>query len=212
MQILSADEVTERIIDVLRSGTLKAHPWRYMNVENALPEHVATFLADQFDRVALMPCEKTEGAKTYRFRCRELSQATGELPMFWRSMAEKFGEGAYCAAMSELTRLDLRGSRVALNLWEYRSDDWLSPHIDKPDKLVTQLIYLTRGWRPGDGGRLLIMESDDPASTVDLGEPRAGSTSVLVRSRSSWHAVERVASGGGPRRSLSITFRKSGAR
>jgi len=205
----SPDEVTGGLVDALRAGSLAERPWAYVNLSGGIPMPIATSLADRFEEVPLTRCEQTEGGKTYRFGTADLSKETGELPRFWRSLVQATDDEAYRTAMSELTKLDLHPTRLTLSLWEYRSGDWLSPHLDKPEKLVTQVVYLTREWREGDGGRLLIMEGHEPTSVVEKAEPRVGNASVLVRSEASWHAVEQVAPGASPRRSLTLTFWKS---
>jgi Rps23 Pro-64 3,4-dihydroxylase Tpa1-like proline 4-hydroxylase len=108
--------------------------------------------------------------------------------------------------MGTMTGLDLTGHDLGLDLWEYEPGDWLSPHVDKPEKLVTQLLYLTEGWRPEHGGYLRVLRDAAPGSVDRLLAPALGSSTVLVQSGSSWHAVDSPRPGSPARRSLTITF------
>lgn len=49
----------------------------------------------------------------------------------------------YRQRMQRLTEIDLQTVEVGLYLWEYRPGDWLAPHVDKKNKIVTQIVYLT---------------------------------------------------------------------
>jgi hypothetical protein len=43
----------------------------------------------------------------------------------------------YRGRMAELTGMPLDDAAFTLDVWEYRTGDWLAPHVDKADKLVT---------------------------------------------------------------------------
>lgn len=151
-------------------------------------------------------CEQIVGDKTYRFATATLTLDSSIPAGLSREGLTAFSSDAYREAIGTLTGVRLGGAHVTFDLWEYAAGDWLSPHVDKPDKLVTQVIYLTPEWREGAGGRLLIQESEEPASTVHRIPPRFGNATILVRSDSSWHAVEPVGAASPLRRSMTVTF------
>ncbi|MFC4856081.1 2OG-Fe(II) oxygenase family protein [Actinophytocola glycyrrhizae] len=192
---------------VVRAATMTTTPWAYAYLPETLPAGVAPGLARTFDRFALTRCEQTDQDKCYRFGTAALDEGDVALPTeVWQSFVDALSGAAYRDAMSELTGVPLAGTRRTLSVWEYDTGDWLAPHVDKEDKLVTQIFYLTESWRDGDAGRLLVLATADPSSAVAALPPRLGASAILVRSDSSWHAVEKPAVSGTKRRSLTVTF------
>ena len=190
----------------IRSARLESSPWQYAHIEPAIPTDLANDLAKCFDLVPMSRCEQLKTAKTYRFSMAKLTADSPIVDGLWKRGLEVFDSQAYRAALRTLTSIELCDAEVTFNLWEYAENDWLSPHLDKVEKLVTQIIYLTQEWHEGAGGRLLILESNEPASAVRCIAPRFGASTILVRSESSWHAVEPVARGLTVRRSLTVTY------
>lgn len=201
-------DFSRRLLPALAQATLDRMPWPHAYLSTVLPPDAALRLSRSFDRFGLRWCEQTRRAKSYRFRTARLDQidATRLPGTDWAPVVELLSAPAYRAAMSELTGVGLDHADLSLSLWEYQTGDWLAPHVDKPEKLVTQIFYLTEQWRDGDGGRLLIMETSDPSSVARALPPRLGSSAVLVTSEVSWHAVEAPGPGAGHRRSITATF------
>ncbi|MFE4924858.1 2OG-Fe(II) oxygenase [Streptomyces sp. NPDC056661] len=196
-----------QIPNVVRAASMSSVPWAHAYLPGTLPIDFATHIAHSFDDIALTRCEQTEYEKSYRFGTAELGPggvqpAGGE----WSSLVDSLSGAEYRDALSELTSLDLANAKCTLSLWEYYTGDWLAPHVDKAEKLVTQIFYLTPDWQEGDAGRLLILERSEITSVVHALPPRLGASAILVRSESSWHAVEPPSKPGGKRRSITATF------
>ncbi|MGK5627815.1 2OG-Fe(II) oxygenase [Streptomyces sp. URMC 123] len=197
------------VVDSLGAARLTATPWAHAHVPQTLPAEAAGELARAFDDFDLTPCEETRREKSYRFATASLTGPDRPaLTPRWAALVDGLHSDAYRRSVSELTGVPLDGARFSLDLWEYRSGDWLAPHVDKADKLVTQIFYLSEGWREGDGGRLLILGSPDATDVARALPPVLGSSAVLVRSETSWHAVEPPAAHSAPRRSMTATFRR----
>jgi hypothetical protein len=205
---VSSTRVQDHLIDGLRAATLTPQPWPHSYLPATLPQDLALELSRSFGGFAMELCEETEREKSYRFRTVLLDGfAADQLPTSgWAEMARLLADPAYRVAMSELTGVDLHDRHPTLSLWEYQTGDWLAPHVDKPEKLVTQIFYLTEGWGENDGGRLLILRSADRAAVARALPPVLGASAVLVRGADSWHAVEPPGSRTVPRRSLTATF------
>jgi hypothetical protein len=194
------------LIDRISSASIESYPWRHAHIDRAIPSDLAADLVACFERVPMSRCEQARVDKTYSFSTGNLTLDSPIPDGLWKKGLEAFRSDAYREAIGSLTGVDLRDADVTFDLWEYAEKDWLSPHVDKEEKLVTQVIYLTEGWRDGAGGRLLIQERAEPDSAVRHIPPRFGNATVLVRSNSSWHAVEPVEPGAPPRRSMTVTF------
>jgi Rps23 Pro-64 3,4-dihydroxylase Tpa1-like proline 4-hydroxylase len=189
-----------------RSARLTTVPWSFSYLDEALPRDLATRLSRLFGELDLVACERQEGHKSYRFLTTTFDGASRVSDTQCMSLLDFLRGDEYRELMSGLTGLVLDGCRCTLSFWEYQGGDWLAPHVDKPDKLVTQIFYLTESWNDGEGGRLLILTDSDWRSVMHALPPRLGSSSVIVRSEESWHAVERVPPGAAPRKSLTVTF------
>jgi hypothetical protein len=198
--------LSKYLIDKIGSATIEPYPWRHAHLDGAIPSDLARDLVACFDLAPLSRCEQTRADKTYRFSTATLTLDSPIPGGLWKEGLKAFSSGAYREAIGSVTGVRLSDADVTFDLWEYVEGDWLSPHLDKPEKLVTQVVYLTQGWCGGAGGRLLIQECYEPASAVHRIPPHFGSSTILVRSNSSWHAVEPVEPGSPPRRSMTITF------
>ena len=193
--------------DTVRSARMTSTPWAHAYLSETWPPGVARNLSRSFGGFELTRCERTEHEKSYRFGTAELGTPGTKLPSpEWSSVVDVLCGTEYRDAVSELTGVSLAASRFTLSVWEYGTGDWLAPHVDKPDKIVTQIFYLTEDWQDSDAGRLLILENADVSSVVHALPPCLGASAILVRSERSWHAVEPPARPGGRRRSITATF------
>jgi hypothetical protein len=205
---MSRPDLATSLLGAITAAELTGDPWPHAYLAEALPAEVALRLSRSFDQFAMESFEETERAKTYRLRTARLDGADRLPSDDWASVVELLTGPDYRAAISDLTGVPLGGGGVGVDVWEYRSSDWLAPHVDKPDKLVTQIFYLTQRWDEGDGGRLLIQDSADPTTARRALPPVLGSSAVLVRSESSWHSVEAPGPSAAGRRSITATFRR----
>lgn len=201
----------EHLLGAVAAARLTGSPWPHVYLERTLPPAFAAALTDTFDRFDLERCVETEREKSYRFGTGRLDAlAPADLPgAQWAQLVAVLGGQEYRNALSRLCDVPLDDAEFTLSVWEYRGGDWLAPHVDKADKLVTQIFYLTRDWRPGDGGRLLILD-EQHGPELHAYPPRAGSSAVLVRSERSWHAVERPAPASRARLSVTATYWRPG--
>jgi SM-20-related protein len=198
----------ERLLDSLRCADWQTEPWRYAYIPAALPSPIAEQIAAEFPAELLKRCSRLDGEKSYRFSTASVGAATRwvggvtALPKLIETLASE----CYRKLLGILTGTDLDDARLTTSLWEYASGDWLVPHVDKADKIVTQIFYLTPGWKEHNGGRLLVLGSSDQRDVRAAHIPALGSSAVLVRSDDSWHAVEAPLPDTPARRSLTATF------
>lgn len=188
---------------------LRPEPWLHGYTQDCMPREFAARLSESFPLIEMKPGERREGGKTYRFRTACLGPAmAGPVDDAWGELVFVLRSAAYRDAVSQLTGIALDDAGCEVNAWEYLSGDWLSAHVDKERKLLTQIFYLTTHWQDGDGGRLIILDRDANNAARFL-PPLLGSSAVVVRSPDSWHAVEESAPASQPRRSVTVTFTRS---
>jgi Rps23 Pro-64 3,4-dihydroxylase Tpa1-like proline 4-hydroxylase len=205
----STSAVLDHVTGALRTSALHRDPWPHCYLDGALPPATAAEIESTFDQVDLTAVHSANQTKTYRMRTRrvEFTEQTRFPSAGWRQVIDALRDARYQAAVAELAEVPLDDTTLTIDLWEYRSGDWLAPHVDKPEKVVTQLFYFSRDWHPDAGGRLLVLASADsqehPAERL---RPTTGASAVLVRSESSWHAVEPSRGSGASRCSIAATF------
>jgi Rps23 Pro-64 3,4-dihydroxylase Tpa1-like proline 4-hydroxylase len=101
---------------------------------------------------------------------------------------------------------------MEVNVFHYGPGSWLGPHVDLEDKIVSHIFYFNESWNEADGGSLSILRSPTRADAVANVLPIVGTSAVIVRSNSSWHAVPPVSRGcTRSRRSMTITFYRPGS-
>jgi Rps23 Pro-64 3,4-dihydroxylase Tpa1-like proline 4-hydroxylase len=205
--------VLDHVVSALRETTLNTDPWPHCYLADALPSSTAGDIETSFRRLELASVEGRNREKTYRMRTQRLDLRTADtLPSAaWHHLVGALLHERYRDAMAALTGVSLDTADITLDLWEYQDGDWLAPHVDKPDKLVTQLFYFSQSWHPDAGGHLLVLDAADSEVPRERLRPTTGSSAVLVRSETSWHAVEVSRGSGASRCSVAATFWYTGA-
>lgn len=177
-------------------------PFRWHHTPGVFPAGTLAELQRSFPEDGFADTSSTRRDKSYTMRVRRLHPAVaGErdrTPPPWQRFTEYVTGAAYRRDLAALTGVPLERARVEVNLWRYGRGCWLDPHVDKPEKLVTHVLYLTPHWPAGQGGDLLLLGSPSEDDVVHRVPPLGGSGVVLVRSERSWHAVARVRGDAGP--------------
>jgi len=195
----------------------KPYQWAFIDQlfspENAA-QLAATFPRDKFKKVA-----GYDGEKGFEYMSRSLIHMGAAVPSYpeglspaWLALANDLLSPEYHAAISKITGCKLNAAVLEVNVLHYGSGAWLGPHLDLKAKLVTQVLYFNESWNPKDGGCLNILNSSDPSDVVAEIPPIVGNSSLLVRSKKSWHCVSRVAQGCEiSRRSVNVIFHERGS-
>lgn len=194
--------------DRIAALQLQRAPWRWAYGADVLPLETARELAASFPEELLAATESSpDSAKQYRMQTAELGADVDMLPAVWQRMYSFLTADGYRRLIQRLAEVSLAECSLEVSVWEYGPQDWLEAHVDKPDKVVTQIFYLSDGWRAEWGGRLFILSERHSEPHAAL-SPTLGASSLVVRSDESWHAVEPVAPGVPlARRSLTAMFR-----
>ncbi|WP_238937549.1 2OG-Fe(II) oxygenase family protein [Pseudoalteromonas sp. S16_S37] len=191
------------VLEKLQKSKMTTSPWKYCYIPNLIPEYVANALAKDISLANLSSFAKSEDDKSYQLHTDNVFDcAMSDVSKDWCSFLSSH---EYRAAVSALTGVDLQQSSVSLNFWEYHQGDWLSVHLDKPEKLVNQVIYLNEQWLQDYGGAFEVYDETGKQLVTQI-MPEFAASMLLVRSSKSWHAVSEIKSSVVPRRSLSVTF------
>lgn len=199
---------------LLEETTLNKDPFEWAFVDRLFtPADAAAIAASYpFDHFKLV--RGNDGEKGYEYEVRSLIHMgaqsptdAGYLSPEWRQLAADLLSSDYRKAMSRLTNLDLNDLMIEANIFHYRPNDWMGPHLDLKEKVVTHVLYFNDKWNPADGGCLNILRSSTPSDVHIQVPPIVGNSVVLVRSEKSWHSVSKnIGASGRSRRSMTVTF------
>lgn len=204
-------------LGALERAPVERSPYRWGYVRDALVPEQAEVLRASFPERGFWRLRRGDGEVPMDFRIRPLVvlgetglAAGGDLPEPWRCFAEELLDPAYRRAVSAACGVALDDALLEVTIWRWGADAHLGVHPDIPRKILSQVFYFNERWNPAWGGCLRILRSEDPADVVAELPPDLGSASLLVRSESSWHAVERVRRGTSERLSVIATWQHAG--
>ena len=112
-----------------------------------------------------------------------------ELGDRWLSTAEDLLTSEYRECLSDLTKHDVRQLRMQAHFWRFDEGSFFQPHVDKPHKVVTHLMYLTDTWTEDMGGCFQVLGSSDPGDVHTEVPPLPNNSVVLKRTDNAWHSV-----------------------
>ncbi len=124
----------------------------------------------------------------------------------WIALAEDIASPEYREALSQLTGIDLRPHPSQTHFWSFEGGASFKPHVDKPHKMVTHLMYLTEDWQPSVGGCFQVLGSPAEHDVVVEYPPYANHSLVLRRTDDAWHSVSGIPRGSRPRRLVQTWF------
>mgnify|MGYP001070569340 CR=1 FL=1 len=173
--------IEELLLTSLRDANWRTDPWHYAHIPAVLPAQVAERVAAEFPAALLARCSRPNGEKSYSFGTAAIDADTrwAEDATALPELIEALAGNEYRKSLGELTDTDLTDAQLTIGLWEYAAGHWLAPHVDKEEKVVTQIFYVTEGWQENDGGRLLILGSSDQKDIRAAHAPALGSSAAL---------------------------------
>lgn len=196
-------------IEALSAGRVESVPFQWAYFEQLLPKSRASQLAATFPTARFHEAVSTREDKQYRMFVRELSTAESrDLPRPWAEFVAELRSPTYADAVSSVIGRPLGAAILELRLWRYTPGCRLGPHVDKPEKLVTQMFYFQPLEDSVAGGDLRILGSPSEDHVHAALRPANGASAILVRSPASWHSVAEV-TGPGERSSLQAVFRRN---
>jgi SM-20-related protein len=209
-------------IEAIRYASMCTDPYPYASYDHTFTDVdrlLAAFPEDGFEYHAQRRLLETLGRKEsdqwyqHNVRTRPLlnlgetsPHEPDELDDVWLALAEDLASPGYREALTELTGFDVRSIPMQTHFWSFEGGASFKPHVDKPHKMVTHLMYLTEDWEPSAGGAFLVLGSSDHTDVSQSFPPYAGSSLVLRRTDDAWHSVTPIPRGGRPRRLIQTWF------
>ncbi|CDG97942.1 putative Oxidoreductase, 2OG-Fe(II) oxygenase family [Xenorhabdus bovienii str. puntauvense] len=118
--------------------------------------------------------------------------APDELADIWLVVAGDLLSDDYRECISDVSEYDVSKLQFQAHFWEFGPGSFFQPHVDKPHKIVTHLMYLTDDWVPEMGGCLQLLRSADPKDVVVEIAPKKNTSAIIRRTDSAWHAVTSI--------------------
>jgi Rps23 Pro-64 3,4-dihydroxylase Tpa1-like proline 4-hydroxylase len=189
-------------LTAIRRATFTEWPYPYAVLPTIFADDAAgPLVADFPERGFRLDIRELGGHGRKRYRARNYQLVdfgradTGhidQLSTLWRQLVAELTGPGYRAAVAEATGTDLSATTLDIRLIRYLTDDWIEPHVDRPDKVVTQLTYFNQDWRPEWAGALRILRSADMEDYAEQVFPSAGNSVLMVRTDNAWHGVPSV--------------------
>ena len=193
-------------------------PFTWVHIREFLPAAAARRLAEEFPAAELSE-SRSPTAHYHLSDCTviedgEPTDVVQRLTPGWQDFVELLLSAAYREFVAEATGADLDGCRLKVRPCQYEPGHFMTAHTDKPDRVVTQVVYLNADWPEEWGGQLDILtrpDDDDPQAVAARVWPRLNNSVLFVRCDRSYHAVRPVdVRAGGLRRSVLAQFVASG--
>jgi len=174
---------------------LNETPYRYAKIRNMFETNLYNQLCNEYPSVDFTHCETLSQAKTYSMYMRQLFDSRKKnikidnLSECWSRFINELLSKEYQQALSHHTQKDLSQYAIEINCWQYPSGGWLSPHTDKPEKIISQLFYFNEQWQDAWGGEFRVLNSAEEDDIHEIIYPERNTSVILVRSNNSWHSV-----------------------
>lgn len=202
-------------LDSLKSQSVNSFPYKWGQLNDNFHKSAFQKLGSTFPNGKFEHQQRGNSEKNYNMYNRNLvnrnllSDDVEDLNDVWTELARELNSLEYREALGSLVDEDIRALEMDAIFWQYDKGCWLDSHVDKYEKLVTQIFYFNDSWEETWGGHLLILNSNDIKDIHKKITSNINSSAVIYRSDNSWHAVEEVDSTAQePRKSLQVIFHK----
>jgi hypothetical protein len=183
------DVIGPSFIRALCDAEVRTHPFRYLLLEDCLPESTV-------DAIAGLPFEIPQGLDfAGRREVNNSKRIYFNPPMrdlypVCEDVAASFDSLVVREALGRMAKCDLSGSLLRIEYCQDTDGFWLEPHTDIAVKRLTLLIYLSRDPELADAGTDLYEGAPDfkHVGTAPYA-PNAGL--IFVPASDTWHGVER---------------------
>lgn len=187
------------MLDFYRIGStrLATTPFPWYAIDNVFEDHsIADQLRREFPIQNFTHIASQRSDKSYSMRGRVASiEDELDFSPLWRTFMTTLRSELYWDAIRKImgncaNELFNRELSQEISLWRYSFGDGLAPHLDKEEKVITQIFYFCEPeWSASSGGCLEILAEPVAGKRIALIEPKLGHAVTLVRTERSWHSV-----------------------
>lgn len=175
------------------------NPYKYALIDNILNNSISAHVSNEYPQNGYEHCETLHKDKTYSMDMKQLYDSrilkkspTRDLSPNWKILIGELLSDEYISIMSMHAQTNLKKCGIEINCWQYSNGCWLSPHTDKPEKIISQLFYFNDHWEKSWGGGFRILNSDKNEDISAEIFPSTGQSIILPRCSNSWHSVAKL--------------------
>lgn len=172
-------------------------PFEWFRIKQPLAQAVRKALITSFPNQDYTWCIKNTGDKPYKMQVLKVYDE-GKINILntihthqWHQFLKELVSQEYRTTLAQILDKDLSRCHTELNLWKYPNGGFLAPHLDKDDKIISQLFYFNQDWDQSWGGSLRLLQSNMMDNCVAEVFPNTGDSVILTQSNCSWHAVSK---------------------
>lgn len=186
-------------------------PYRWATIDSLMrPADTAMLHADYPIRGFRPQRGGPPSEKDYSFSIYPLARdgvplpGTEQLSTIWQALISDLLQPAYREAMQSVIGEPLEHDSLTIAAYRFDVGDYVAPHIDKPSKIATHIIYFNQMWSDEWGGFLEVLDSN--RNVLHQLPPVSAVSALLIRSASAWHAVSKVSPAASPRMTVQVEF------
>ncbi len=181
-------------------------PWEWGVLHNLIPHRWIKKIAEELKTLSFQKVESNRSDKSYCMGVLDL-QKKDIKNNFLNELILELTSEKYQAKLEFFTNSQLRGREIEMNFWCYSGTNYLSPHVYKDYKFLTQLIYLNETWEADFGGGLNILRSRKQEDLYEKILPIYSLSPLIKNSKKAWHSVSPVSSNAPSRYCLQMIFK-----
>jgi len=178
-------------LDAFDNSSFSAEPWDWGILENLLPLDAVKKISNELNLLEFDTVISRRKEKNYQMELIDLQKTKVNCDVL-NAVIEDLRSDEYLSRFEIFTDCQLRGRDIELNIWRYSESNYLSPHVDKRYKFLTQLLYLNEIWHADYGGSLNILGSSDEQVIYQRILRAYQVSPVIKNSQNAWHSVSPV--------------------
>lgn len=204
------------IVDLARfsNGCTFNSPMKAGVFQNLIPASAQKDLLNAYPKEGFKRCQRAVlPGKLYSFSMHPLVDDGSRVDSslweccIWRELVDSILDVSYRQALSEALDIELCDAIINMGLYKFDTGDYVGMHVDREDKIATQIFYFNSLWGVQDGGFLQLFRNNEKNSCFLSLPPLSIYSVAIARDEAAWHAVSPVTElSGQPRMSLQLEY------
>lgn len=187
-------------IQSIDATLIQKNPLTWGIISNIFSPDLQNDLVKFYPKEGFNQCVRNEGPqKHYSFgllnavlKNQILDDIFHKLDECWIKIIYSLLSEEYKKSISDKLDINLNNTTVNIGFYKFDKNDWVSPHVDNEDKVLTQIFYFNQFWDINWGGHLKILGAQDPDNVLFLLPPLSNFSALIARSERAWHMVTPV--------------------
>jgi hypothetical protein len=118
--------------EALNKAGLNKFPWEWGVLEDLISRDFACKLEKESKNLCFKRVHAQRSDKSYNMGMYEVDGSLDQNSAI-AQLANEIKTEKYILALENFSNLSLINKRISINVWQYTHEDYLSPHVDKPE-------------------------------------------------------------------------------